>query len=80
MSETQIRAIAAREGWRVLTANRGGGLFQLIELWVENRFLIEVFTPEMTARYVALMKPENWANYLQIPLPEKPLEYLNLIG
>lgn len=80
LSEAQVKAIAAREGWRVLTANRGGGLFQLIELWVENRFLVEVFTPEMTARYVSIMKPEVWANYLKMPLPEKPLEYLNLIG
>jgi hypothetical protein len=80
LSEAQIKAIGKREGWRTLTANRGGGIFQLIELWMENRFMVEVFTPEMTERYVAIMKPENWANFLQVPLPEKPLDQLNLIG
>ena len=80
--ETEIKAIARREGWRCITANRGHGLFQLIEFWVENRFLIEVFTPEMTARYVELMQPEMYANWLQLPLPPKPVvtNNLNLIG
>lgn len=80
LSEAQIKAIGKREGWRTLKANRAGGLLQLIELWVENRFMIEVFTPEMTEQYVAMAKPENWANFLQIPMPEKPSAYLNLIG
>ena len=80
LSESQIKAIGKREGWRTLTANRGGGIFQLVELWVENRFMVEIFTPEMTERYVSVMKPENWANYLQMPLPEKPSANLNLIG
>jgi hypothetical protein len=82
LSEEDVKAIARREGWRTLTANRGGGIFQLIEVWVENRFMFEVFTPEMTARYVEIMKPENWANFLQVPLPPKPAvaTNLNLVG
>lgn len=78
LSAEEIKEIARREGWRTLTANRGGGIFQLIEVWVENRFMFEVFTPEMTARYIEIMKPENWANFLQVPLPQKPLVATNL--
>ena len=54
----EIREIAKREGWRVLVCNRGEGLFQLIEVWVENRFLLEVMTPEQTARYIEITSPE----------------------
>ena len=82
LSEAEVKAIATREGWRTLTCNRGGGLFQLIEVWVENRFMIEVFTPEMTARYVEIGTPQNWANFLQIPFAPRPqaANNLNLIG
>lgn len=71
LSEEEIKEIGRREGWRVFTANRGGGLFQLIELWVENRFLLEVNTPAMTAAYQQTVTPENWAAFLQMPLPPK---------
>ncbi len=82
LSEEEVKAIAAHEGWRALTCNRGGGLFQLIEVWVENRFMIEAFTPEMTARYVEIVTPQNWANFLQLPFnPHTPsTKNLNLIG
>jgi hypothetical protein len=52
-----IREMAKREGWRVLVCNRGGGLFQLIEVWVENTFMLEVMTPEQTERYVEITNP-----------------------
>ncbi len=35
----EIREIARREGWRVLVCNRGEGLFQLVEVWIENTFM-----------------------------------------
>ena len=71
LDEASIKAIAKREGWRCFTANRGGGLFQLIEVWIENRFMIEVNTPEMTQVYRETVTPENWAEFLQMPLPPK---------
>lgn len=61
LGEHEVKAIANREGWRTLTCNRGEGLFQLIEVWVENRFMLEVFTPEMTKRYIEVMTPESLA-------------------
>lgn len=77
-----VKAIATREGWRVLTCNRGGGLFQLIEIWAENRLMIEVFTPEMQQRYLELMQPEVIAGFMQMPLPTRPVAAtnLNLVG
>ena len=53
----EIREIARREGWRVLVCNRGEGLFQLVEVWIENTFMLEVMTPEQTARYVEITDP-----------------------
>jgi hypothetical protein len=58
LSEKEVKEIARREGWRALTCNRGEGLFQLIEVWVENRFMLEVMTPEQTARYIEVTSPE----------------------
>jgi hypothetical protein len=54
----EIRDLAAREGWRIVLCNRGGGLFQLLEVWVENTFMLEVMTPEMTERYIEITDPE----------------------
>jgi hypothetical protein len=43
----------------------------LIELWVENRFMLEVNTPEMTEVYRSMVTPENWAAFSEMPLPPK---------
>jgi hypothetical protein len=83
LSEAEVKAIGAREGWRVLTCNRGGGLFQLIELWIENRFMLEVMTPEQTARYVEVLSPEFLAQMTDFPVQEMTApaqSNLNLIG
>lgn len=72
LSESEVKAMAHREGWRTLTCNRGGGMFQLVEIWIENRFMLEVFTPEMTARYIEIMEPRFMAEAMQLPLPAKP--------
>lgn len=81
LDEESIKAIAKREGWRCFTANRGRGLFQLIEVWVENRFMIEVNTPEMAEVYAKTVNPENWAKFLDAPLPPKYADnYAGLVG
>jgi hypothetical protein len=81
----EVREIAKREGWRVLVANRDGGLFQLIEVWVENQFMLEVMTPEQTARYVEIANPEFIAQFFGAPpdasiVSNQPAENLNVIG
>jgi len=86
LDEASIKAIAKREGWRCFTANRGRGLLQLIELWIENRFLLEVQTPEMAEAYRNTVNPENWAKFLEMPLPPKyaknvvPVEVSSITG
>lgn len=82
LNEAEIKELARREGWRVLTCNRGEGLFQLVEIWIENRFMLEVMTPEQTARYVEITQPEFLAQAFQIPYPnnETVTSNLSLIG
>ena len=49
----QVRAIGAREGWPVKYRKRGG-VFGVLEFWVEGDRLIEVLTPEMQAEYLGM--------------------------
>ena len=87
-SVEEIKEIGAREGWRTLVCNRGEGLFQLIELWVENTFMLEVMTPEMTERYVEITQPEFVKQAFEglenvfppVPSVSVPSAELNLIG
>ncbi|QSA96896.1 hypothetical protein [Methylococcus sp. EFPC2] len=65
--EAAIHAIAQREGWRAVTCERGG-LFKVVEFWVENRQLIEFLTPEMARDYLATITPQKWAGYLEAGL------------
>lgn len=83
----EIREIAHRAGWRVLVCNRGEGLFQLIEVWIENTFMLEVMTPEQTARYVEVTDPESIAKAFSgdafdahLAASRRASENLNLIG
>ena len=78
LNAEEVKAIAKREGWRVLTCNRGEGLFQLLEVWAENRLMIEVMTPEMTARYLEIMQPSFIEQIMGMPLPPKPVVPANL--
>jgi hypothetical protein len=59
LEQPEIERIAAREGWQSLLGQRGP-FFQVVELWVENRVLLELLTPEMKRQYQAFSTPENW--------------------
>jgi len=48
----RIFAVAAREGWACVECDRDGN-FDVIELWVENRWLVELLPPPFAARYLA---------------------------
>lgn len=63
VSRELIEEVGAREGWLVRACDRGP--FQLIELWVENRFMIEMLTSAMTPAYLNFMKPETYGSWLQ---------------
>jgi hypothetical protein len=52
-----IERVGEREGWRTRHYWRGPGnvrLFELYELWVENRILLELVTEDMLAAYVKI--------------------------
>jgi hypothetical protein len=57
----EIHALAQREGWRAVRCSRGG-LFDVIELWLENSLLVEVMTPEMQRDYTTKVSLETWRN------------------
>jgi hypothetical protein len=84
LSIDQIREIGKREGWRTLVCNRGEGLFQLVEMWIENTFMLEVMTPEQTARYIEITSPDfvaaMFADALPVADPTARVSDLNMIG
>ena len=51
LSQEQVMAIAAREGWPAKYRCRGG-MFGVIEMWIEGRQMVEVLTAEMQAAAV----------------------------
>lgn len=59
LTEAEIHRIAEREGWIVKTCRRGGA-FGVIELWLEDGFMLEVMTPEMQAEYQAVRAIDAW--------------------
>jgi hypothetical protein len=65
LSEKQVHALAAEYGWQVRTCTRGENLFRVIELWIDNAFLVEVLTPEMQKEYLGFMTPEKYAGFLE---------------
>jgi hypothetical protein len=68
-TQQQIEQIGQREGWRVLTRNRGDKVpFGAIELWVENRLLFELFTLEFLPEYLQTMQPEAIEKILGQPI------------
>jgi hypothetical protein len=52
-SAETLQQIGEREGWMARVCDRGP--FDLVELWIENRQLLEFAPPEMSAKYLALM-------------------------
>ena len=69
LERDQIEKIGAREGWRAKTFGRGmqghQPFFHVIEFWVENRFMIEVASPDMEREYKEFLqnaRPELMAD------------------
>ncbi|QLE54730.1 hypothetical protein [Nostoc sp. TCL26-01] len=57
-TQEKIEEIGRREGWRVVRCNRDS-FFDVMEFWLENKIMIELLTPEMSAQYIAVTRPEN---------------------
>ncbi len=58
LSEAEILDIGAREGWTARRCNRGP--FDCVELWIEDRLLIEVLDPDMQRNYRRNMTATAW--------------------
>ena len=52
---TTVERIAAREGWNCFNCNRGP--FHVIEVWLENQWMVEILPPEYAAEYLAFTNP-----------------------
>ena len=64
LSRERVREIADREGWRTGEFVRGG-VFEVIEFWVEGRLLLELLAPDMAQRYLDVMTSSNYAAMLE---------------
>jgi hypothetical protein len=58
LGEDEVLAIAKREGWPAKYRKRGG-LFGVIEIWLEGDRMVEVLTSEMQAEYLAALSQRN---------------------
>jgi hypothetical protein len=67
VSQEEIVEIAEQEGWRVL---HHCGIFEVIELWIENHHLIELITPSMVSQYLAYYSKTNIERNLERLLAE----------
>lgn len=63
MDREQVLALARREGWPAKYRKRGG-MFGVIEMWIEGRQMLEVLTPEMQAEYLSSMTIGHWKQLL----------------
>lgn len=59
LTREQVLAIAQREGWPAKYRKRGG-MFGVLEIWIEGRQMMEILTAEMQAEYCASMSAANW--------------------
>jgi len=57
LSAEEIILLARAENWRAVHCDRGG-VFDLVEVWVDNRSLVEVLPPGGTRRYLDFYTPE----------------------
>ena len=62
----EILAIAKAAGWPARACDRGRGLFQLTEVWVEGAFMIEMMDPAQSAHYRKTVTAENWKRFLPL--------------
>lgn len=60
----EIVAIASAAGWPARLCERGGGLFELVEVWVDGCFMIEFMDSPQTDRYEVVVTPESWKGYI----------------
>ena len=60
---SEVIAIAERAGWPARICQRGNGLFELAELWIEGVFMVEMLDPAQAARYEEVVTPANMKRF-----------------
>ncbi len=60
LKRTEIIALASSKGWISRICNRGP--FECVEVWLENRLLVELLDEDMQKDYRAGMTASNWAS------------------
>lgn len=60
LSGSEIVALASDKGWIARICNRGP--FECVEVWLENRLLVELLDNDMQKDYRKGMTAENWAS------------------
>jgi len=58
LSREELLALGAAEGWVTRVCDRGP--FECVEIWLENRLLVEVLDPAMQRDYARGMAVTNW--------------------
>lgn len=64
LDQDAVMAIARREGWSAKYLRRGG-VFGVIEIWIEGCQMIEVLTKEMEAEYLVAFSVNNYLGFLK---------------
>ena len=62
-SQAEIERIGGQLGWRVIRCSRDS-FFDVIEFWIENTFLVEFLSPEMTGEFLAAMQDPALLKYM----------------
>ena len=65
MPRDQILAAAEAQGWITRICNRGP--FECVEVWLENRILVELLDAQMQQDYANGMTAANWAAMFGLP-------------
>lgn len=69
LAAEDVLALGAEHGWIAQRRTRGGK-FDVVELWLEDSFLVEALTPEMQAQYLAALTPDGWRAALAAEPPK----------
>ena len=64
LNRSEILSLAAKKGWIARICNRGP--FECVEVWLENRLLVELLDAEMQLDYRNGMTAANWASMFRL--------------
>jgi hypothetical protein len=60
----EILEIAERANWPARICSRGEGFFDLVEVWVEGSFMLELFDPAQSAHYKQVVTVDKLKKHL----------------